>query len=233
MSQQVFIVEISRYMHRLIRNYLDNKMETIDIILSIAKLFNLFEKNKISEEDIADTLFNHIIPPLLETVPEDDIYIKITGFFQFLLELKIKYCLDLVIDNYNLLLKNCFILLGKYLNMSIEEIRKEYGNQIHSLNARTIVKVVKTLQNGQKEDSKMSGIYIGNSISQFIENFKQEKENIKKSFPPSTGDIPIDTQIIIINKAFLESNGIQLDPNVDSDFYIEKKIEKEIMDYLK
>lgn len=48
MSQQVFIVEISRYIHRLIRNYLDNKMETIDIILSIAKLFNLFEKNKIS-----------------------------------------------------------------------------------------------------------------------------------------------------------------------------------------
>ena len=48
MSQQVFIVEISRYIDRLIRNYLDNKMETIDIILSIAKLFNLFEKNKIS-----------------------------------------------------------------------------------------------------------------------------------------------------------------------------------------
>ncbi len=233
MSQQVFIVEISKYMHRLIRNYLDKKMETIDIILSIAKLFNLFEKNKISGEDIADTLFNHIIPTLLETVPEDDIYIKITGTFQLLLELKTKYCLDLVIDNYNLLLKNCFILLGKYLNMSIEEIRKEYGSQIHSLNARTIVKVVKTLQNGQKEDSKMSGISIGNSIPKFIENFKQEKENIKKSFPPNSGDTPIDTQIIIINKAFLESNGIQLDPNVDSDFYIEKKIEKEIMDYLK
>lgn len=63
MSQQVFIVEISRYMHRLIRNYLDDKIETIDIILSIAKLFNLFEKNKISGEDIAVTLFNHIIPP--------------------------------------------------------------------------------------------------------------------------------------------------------------------------
>lgn len=233
MSQQVFIVEISRYMHRLIRNYLDDKMETIDIILSIAKLFNLFEKNKISGEDIADTLFNHIIPPLLETVPDDDINIKITGFFQLLLELKTKYCLDLVIDNYNLLLKNCFTLLGKYLNISIEEIRKEYGSQIHSLNAGTTVKVVKTLQNDQKEDSKMSGIYIGNSIPQFIEKFKQGKEEIKKSFPPSTGDPPIDTQIIIINKAFLESNGIQLDPNVDSDFYIEKKIEKEIMDCLK
>ena len=90
--------------------------------------------------------------------------------------------------------------------MSIEEIRKEYGSQIHSLNARTTVKVVKTLQNGQKEDSKMSGIYIGNSIPQFIEKFKQEKEKIKKSFPPSTGDAPVDTQIIIINKAFLELN---------------------------
>ena len=233
MSQQAFIVEISRYMHRLIRNYLDNKMETIDIILSIAKLFNLFEKNKISGEGIADTLFNHIVPPLLETVPEDDIYIKITGSFQLFLELKTKYCLDLVIDNYNLILNNCFILLGKYLNMSIEEIRKEYGSQIHSLNASTTVKVVKTLQNGQKEDSKISGITIGNLIPQFIEKFKQEKEKIKKSFPPSTGDAPIDTQIIIINKVFLESNGIQLDPNVDSDFYIEKKIEKEIMDYLK
>ncbi len=139
----------------------------------------------------------------------------------------------MVIDNYNLLLKNCFTLLGKYLNMSIEEIRKEYGNQIHSLNAKTTVKVVKALQDGQKEDSKMSGIYIGNSIPQFIEKFNQGKEEIKKSFPPSTGDPPIDIQIIIINKAFLESNGIQLDPKVDSDFYIEKKIEKEIMDYLK
>lgn len=117
--------------------------------------------------------------------------------------------------------------------MSIEEIRKEYGNQIHSLNAKTTVKVVKALQDGQKEDSKMSGIYIGNSIPQFIEKFNQGKEEIKKSFPPSTGDPPIDIQIIIINKAFLESNGIQLDPKVDSDFYIEKKIEKEIMDYLK
>ena len=117
--------------------------------------------------------------------------------------------------------------------MSIEEIRKEYGSQIHSLNARTTVKVVKTLQNGQKEDSKMSGIYIGNSIPQFIEKFKQEKEKIKKSFPPSTGDAPVDTQIIIINKAFLELNWIQLDPNVDSDFYIDKKIEKEIIKLLK
>ena len=39
-------------MHRLIRNYLDNKMETIDIILSLAKLVNLFEKDLISGEDI-------------------------------------------------------------------------------------------------------------------------------------------------------------------------------------
>ena len=139
----------------------------------------------------------------------------------------------MVINNYNLLIKNCFTLLGKYLNISIEEIRKEYGNQIHSLNAGTTVKVVKTLQDGQKEDSKMSGIFIGNSIPQFIKKFKQGKEEIKKSFPPSTVEPPIDTQIIIINKAFLESNGIQLDTNVDSDFYIEKKIEKEISNYLK
>ena len=71
-------------------------------------------------------------------------------------------------------------MLGRYLNITIKEIKKEFGNQIHSLNAGTSVKIVKNLQNGQKKISKMSGISIGNSIPDFVERFQQGKEEIKK-----------------------------------------------------
>lgn len=127
-----FSVDIAFLIYKLFRQYSKSKMEQ-DLNTFLSQINNKF-KDVTNNENFAEAIFLHGIPPLLvRHQKENKFRRKFKKFYDMFNDVQDKYHLESVIDDWNQKFKIIYQKYGLYSSWSFNQLNKHYKNEIDKI----------------------------------------------------------------------------------------------------
>ncbi len=213
----IFSVDISLLIYRLFRQYTKSKKEQ-DLNTFLSQINNKF-KDFTSNEDFAEAIFLHGIPPLLVKYQKENKFNrKFQKFYDVFNDVQDKYHLESVIDDWDEKFKIIYQKYGLYNSWPFKQLNEHHKKEI--------VKIQEEIK--RKKDirwKKVKDITMHSNFNLYfwyytkpIENFST-KENYNKYMD-------------LLKQNIMEELELELNIDDNLDFFINDLLEENINDFI-